>query len=148
MKRVVIGIIGSGFAAELHACAYQKVCGVEVVLKAVSSLDPAAEEFARRYGISAVYEDYHEMLKDPEIDMVDIIAPPCLHADMVMDVVRSKKHVICEKPLTGFFGKGEEELTGSISKGEMYETVRRELDVLKREVEQSGCLFMYAENYI
>lgn len=76
MKRVVIGIIGSGFAAELHACAYQKVCGVEVVLKAVSSLDPAAEEFARRYGISAVYEDYHEMLKDPEIDMVDIIAPP------------------------------------------------------------------------
>ena len=42
MKRVVIGIIGSGFAAELHACAYQKVCGVEVVLKAVSSLDPAA----------------------------------------------------------------------------------------------------------
>lgn len=148
MKRVVIGIIGSGFAAELHACAYQKVCGVEVVLKAVSSLDPAAGEFARRYGISAVYEDYHEMLKDPEIDMVDIIAPPCLHADMVMDVVRSKKHVICEKPLTGFFGKGEEELTGSISKGEMYETVRRELDVLKREVEQSGCLFMYAENYI
>ncbi|MFR2826292.1 MAG: Gfo/Idh/MocA family protein [Enterocloster bolteae] len=105
MKRVVIGIIGSGFAAELHACAYQKVCGVEVVLKAVSSLDPAAEEFARRYGISAVYEDYHEMLKDPEIDMVDIIAPPCLHADMVMDVVRSKKHVICEKPLTGFLEK-------------------------------------------
>lgn len=76
MKKVVIGIIGSGFAAELHACAYQKVCGVEVVLKAVSSLDPKAGEFAKRYGIAAVYEDYHEMLKDPEIDMVDIIAPP------------------------------------------------------------------------
>ncbi|MFR3751874.1 MAG: Gfo/Idh/MocA family protein [Enterocloster sp.] len=137
-----------GLRLSCTACAYQKVCGVEVVPKAVSSLDPAAGEFAGRYGISAVYEDYHEMLKDPEIDMVDIIAPPCLHADMVMDVVRSKKHVICEKPLTGFFGKGEEELTGSISKGEMYETGKAELDVLKREVEQSGCLFMYAENYI
>ena len=32
MKRVVVGIIGSGFAADLHACAYQKVYGVEVVL--------------------------------------------------------------------------------------------------------------------
>ena len=35
MKRIVVGIIGSGFAAELHVCAYQKVCGLEVVIKAV-----------------------------------------------------------------------------------------------------------------
>lgn len=148
MKRVVIGIIGSGFAAELHACAYRKVCGVEVVLKAVSSLDAKAGEFAERNGIAKVYEDYHEMLKDPEIDMIDIIAPPCLHADMVIDVLRSRKHVICEKPLTGFFGKEDEELAGSISKAVMYEAVRKELDVLRCEVEQSGCHFMYAENYI
>ena len=38
------------------------------------------------------------MLKDPEIDMVDIIAPPCLHADMVMDVVRSKNMSFAKSP--------------------------------------------------
>lgn len=148
MKKVVAGIIGSGFAAELHACAYRRVSGVEVVIKAVSSLDPEAGEFAARHGIPRVYEDYHEMLKDPEIEVVDIIAPPCLHADMVAEVVRSKKHVICEKPLTGFFGSGNEERAGDVPKSEMYRQVCARLAGLKAEVEQSGCLFMYAENYI
>lgn len=148
MKRVVAGIIGSGFAAELHVCAYQKVCGLEVVIKAVSSLDPKAGEFAERHGILHVYEDYHRMLQDPEIEVVDIIAPPCLHADMVIDVVRSGKHVICEKPLTGFFGTETEELAGNIPKAQMYEAVYERLVRLKSEVEQSVCRFMYAENYI
>ena len=75
MKKVVVGIIGSGFAADLHACAYQKVYGVEVVMKAVASLAPNAGEFAAAHGIAEVYTDYREMLKDPEIDVVDVIAP-------------------------------------------------------------------------
>lgn len=76
MKRVVVGIIGSGFAADLHACAYQKVYGVEVVMKAVASLAPNAGEFAAAHGIAGVYTDYREMLKDPEIDVIDVVAPP------------------------------------------------------------------------
>ena len=148
MKKVVVGIIGSGFAAELHACAYEKVCGLEVVLKAVSSLDPKAGEFAGRHGIAHVYEDYHKMLEDPEIDVIDIIAPPCLHADMVMDVVRRGKHVICEKPLTGFFGTGNEELAGNVPKARMYEAVCEKLALLEAEVKKSGRRFMYAENYV
>ena len=75
MKRVVVGIIGSGFAADLHACAYQKVYGVEVVLKAVASLAPNAGEFAAAHGMAGVYTDYREMLKDPEIDVIDVVAP-------------------------------------------------------------------------
>lgn len=127
MKKVVVGIIGSGFAAELHACAYEKVCGLEVVLKAVSSLDPKAGEFAGRHGIAHVYEDYHKMLEDPEIDVIDIIAPPCLHADMVMDVVRRGKHVICEKPLTGF--------------------LEQEMRNWPEPYPRSGCMRRYAKNW-
>ena len=59
MKRVVVGIIGSGFAADLHACAYQKVYGVEVVLKAVASLAPNAGEFAAAHGIADA--DLHDL---------------------------------------------------------------------------------------
>lgn len=148
MKKIVVGMIGSGFAAELHACAYRKVYGVEVKIKAVASLDPDVGTFASRFGIPEVHTDYHQMLDDPEIVMVDIIAPPFLHADMVTDVVRSGKHVICEKPLTGFFGRGGEERAGLVPKREMYLDVCERLRRLRAEVEGSGRRFMYAENYI
>lgn len=148
MKRVVIGMIGTGFAAELHISAYKKIYGIEPVIKAVSSLAPDAEDFAKRYGILQVYKDYHKLLEDPEIDVVDIIAPPCLHGDMITDSLRNGKHVICEKPLTGFFGNSDCERVGETSKKEMYAAVHRKAEELRDEVARSGRLFMYAENYI
>ena len=40
MKKVTVGMIGTGFAAALHAEAYQKVYGIEVCVKAAASLAP------------------------------------------------------------------------------------------------------------
>lgn len=148
MKRVVVGMIGTGFAAEMHVAVYRRIYGVEVVLKAVASLAPDAKEFARRAGIGQVYDDYHMLLQDPEIDVIDIVTPPCLHAQMAADTLRSKKHVICEKPLTGFFESWDFEEVGKVPKRQMYEEVHEKAERLKKEVEDSGCLFMYAENYI
>ena len=148
MKKITVGMIGTGFAAALHAEAYQKVYGVEVSIKAAASLSPDAGEFAARYGIGQVYEDYRRLLEDPEIDVVDIISPPCFHAEMISDVLKSGKHVICEKPLTGYFGQPGEENVGNGSKKEMYQAVCEETERLRREIARSGRLFMYAENYI
>ncbi len=141
-------MIGTGFAAEIHMSAYKKIYGVEVVIKAVSSLAPDAEEFARRHEIQNVYEDYHDLLKDWEIQVVDIAAPPWLHEKMIADILKSGKHIICEKPLTGFFGTSDCEKIGEISKKEMYAAVHEKVAKLREMIENSGCLFMYAENYI
>ena len=67
MKKVRIGMIGSGFAARLHAKAYQRVCGVEAELYACSSLSPDLEAFAREFGFRHTLRDYREMLENPEI---------------------------------------------------------------------------------
>ena len=50
MKKVNVGMIGSGFAAILHAESYQLVCGLEVVMKAVASVAPDAQKFADKFG--------------------------------------------------------------------------------------------------
>ena len=148
MKKVNVGMIGSGFASVLHAESYQRVCGLEVVMKAVSSIAPDVQAFADRFGFEKVYTDYREMLRDPEIDVVDIITPPVMHAVMIKDALAAGKHVICEKPLTGYFGEpGEEGPVGKTAKRVMYEKVLAELDDLKKAVESSGRLFMYAENF-
>lgn len=44
-----------------------------------------------------LYEDYREMLRNPEIEMVVIALPLHLHAQATIDALQAGKHVLCEK---------------------------------------------------
>ncbi len=44
-----------------------------------------------------LYEDYKQLLRNPEIEMVVIALPLHLHARVSMDALRAGKHVLCEK---------------------------------------------------
>lgn len=67
---------------------------------AVASPTPGhAEELAGRYGIGATYTDYHDMLSDPQVDIVSITAPNVLHCQITLDAAAAGKHVIVEKPM-------------------------------------------------
>ncbi len=146
INTVTVGMIGSGFAAHLHAVAYQRVFGIVVNFKAVASLDPKVTGFAAEYGIKDIYSDYHEMLRDPELDVIDIVTPPSAHTQMIIDAMDAGKHVICEKPLTACF---ETQRDGkSISCVEMFNTVTEQLQRLQEKVLSSKKQFMYAENWI
>ncbi|KUK13919.1 MAG: Gfo/Idh/MocA family oxidoreductase [Synergistetes bacterium] len=150
-KPVTIGIVGSGYASQLHLNGYRKVSGVPVRIKAIADIvEDKARRMAEIYGIENVFSDYRRILDDEEIDVVDICTPPFLHPVMVRESLEAGKHVICEKPLTGYFGReGDKEPIGiNVSKKEMYEYVLKEIDDLKKVVEKSDRLFMYAENYI
>ena len=150
MNPIRVGLIGSGFVAELHMNAYQRVYGVDAVVKAVVSRGDHVLEFARRRRIPTVYRDYRELLKDDEIDVVDICTPAVLHAPMIVEAMAAGKHVICEKPFTGYFGQaGDPAPIGRcLSKEVMYERVMAEMATTKARMEASGQLFMYAENWV
>ena len=45
------------------------------------------------------FNDYDEMLKDPEIDLVSVCVPSGLHADLAIRALRAGKHVLVEKPM-------------------------------------------------
>ncbi|MGC3969537.1 MAG: Gfo/Idh/MocA family oxidoreductase [Pirellulales bacterium] len=45
------------------------------------------------------YSDWREMLKDPNVDTVDICLPPALHAEVAVAAMAAGKHVIVEKPI-------------------------------------------------
>lgn len=59
----------------------------------------AAREKARLVS-AKTYTDYHEMLKDPKIDAVDICLPHFLHGKVALDALEAGKHVMVEKPFT------------------------------------------------
>lgn len=62
--------------------------------------DPdAARDAAARYGFERSTADWRAAVADPEIDVVDIVTPNDLHAEMVEAAAAAGKHIICEKPL-------------------------------------------------
>ena len=150
MKRVTVGIVGSGFAAEIHARVMQKVYGLFVHIKAVTSPSSRAETFAARFQIPDVYHSLDEMLSDPAIDVIDLCVPPYLNDRFIEKIIRAGKHIICEKPLTGYFGRtGETGLIGkTVPKREMYHFVMEELQNLQELLRTTGTVFCYAENWV
>jgi predicted dehydrogenase len=149
VKPVVIGTVGAGYAACLHGNGYEKVSGVPVHLKTVCDLKlELAQKVKERYGYEQAISDYKAMLADPEIDIIDIVTPPFLHCSMAIQAMRAGKHVICEKPLTGYFGAPGEENVGTTPKARMYQEIIRTMDELKAVIDETGKKFMYAENFV
>ena len=150
MKTINVGLIGSGFVAELHMYAYKRVYGVDARVAAVVSRGDHVEAFAKKHGICQTHRDYPTLLADPVIDVVDICTPPALHAEMIVGAMRAGKHVICEKPFTGYFGQaGDQKPIGKhVPKSVMYQRVMAEMEQTRAVIEASGRLFMYAEDWI
>jgi predicted dehydrogenase len=106
---VNIGIIGLGGIAGAHVAAYNTLANARVTARC--DRDPAraagtaggitinigAGETAT--GAARVYTDYRELLRDPEVEAVDICLPTDLHAEVAVAALQAGKHVLCEKPM-------------------------------------------------
>jgi len=97
--KVKVGIIGSGFEADIHAASFKILPEEAEVVAVASPTKGHPEELAKKYGIPRVFHDYRDMLKEKDIEMVTINAPNALHCAMTRDIAQAGKHVVCEKPL-------------------------------------------------
>ena len=105
MAKIRIGLAGCGFVSELHMHAYRRVYGVDVEVRAVAARGDHVVEFARRHQIPTAYRSFRDLIADADIDVIDICTPPNLHTSMIVDAMQAGKHVICEKPFAGYFGR-------------------------------------------
>ncbi len=97
MRRVRFGIIGAGNVSLIHAKSISEIGNAELV--AVSSrAEEKALRLAKKFK-SEYYSDFHEMLKRNDIDAVCVLTPSGTHAKIGIEVARSGKHVIVEKPI-------------------------------------------------
>jgi len=99
MKPVRIGLLGSGFIADLHAHAIRMIPGEMEAVAVASPSKGKAAKFARSRGIPAAYTSLDEMLAQADVDAVAIGIPNDKHCWACETIARAGKHVICEKPL-------------------------------------------------
>lgn len=101
-----IGLLGAGFMGRAHANAWLSAGRffdlprrLERVGCAARTLEEA-EPFAARWGWKRATDDYHDLLRDDAVDLIDIVTPNNMHAGMAIDALAAGKHVACEKPLS------------------------------------------------
>jgi predicted dehydrogenase len=150
MAKIRVGLVGCGFVSELHMYAYKRVYGVDAEVTAVAARGDHVLAFAQKHQIRTTYRDFRALIADREIDVVDICTPPALHAEMIVAAVQAGKHVICEKPFSGYFGRaGDKTPIGKhVPKSLMYERVMEEMAKTCAAIKASGRLFMYAEDWV
>lgn len=98
MSGTGFGICGAGMISGLHADALKNSSKGE--LTAICDLsEERAGKLAEKFAPSAtLHTSFDEMLKDPAVDVVDIVTPNHMHTDFVLKAAAAGKHVLCEKP--------------------------------------------------
>lgn len=99
MRKIKVGVIGTGFIGPAHIEAMRRLGYIDVV--ALADVD---EETARRkadmLSIETCYGDYRKLLANEEIEVVHVCTPNNMHYPMSKEALMAGKHVVCEKPLS------------------------------------------------
>jgi len=94
---VKIAIVGAGGMGNVHYLNYQYVDECEVVAIVGNAQNDI--DHAKAWKLP-LYKSIDELMEHEEVDAIDVCTPTFLHYDHVMQALKYKKDVICEKPLT------------------------------------------------
>ncbi|KZX15010.1 scyllo-inositol 2-dehydrogenase [Methanobrevibacter cuticularis] len=94
---VNVGVIGVGAMGYNHARVYYRLENVNLI--GVSDVsERTLNKVSKKYDAIG-YNNYDDLLKNPEIEVVSICVPTTHHFKVVMDAIEHGKHVLVEKPI-------------------------------------------------
>jgi predicted dehydrogenase len=149
MERTLLrsGIAGSGFAARFHYEALLRVFSVKVEISgAYSPTREKLEQFTGPRKLKAC-NSIEDLIDN--VDVVHVCTPPSTHEPIVISALEKNKHVIVEKPFTGYFGDGSAGFSGD--KFPREKGMEHALASIRRMIEaekKSKGKILYAENWI
>ena len=92
-----VGLIGCGFMGQMHANCYKNIEGVKVV--AFADIRPEKASALAEGSDAAIFGDGKELIKNADVDVIDICLPTFLHAEYAMLAMEKVKYVFVEKPV-------------------------------------------------
>jgi predicted dehydrogenase len=112
---IKIGIVGLGGMGTVHYHNYQYIDNCKVAAAVCNSEN--SKNKSKEFGIIP-YENIESMVKNENIDVIDICLPTYLHKDYVMEALNFHKHVIVEKPIA-LHAKDAEEIFDLAEKNDL-----------------------------
>jgi predicted dehydrogenase len=98
MHPIQVAIVGCGRISDLHALGYRDRDDARIA--AVCDTDERrARSKAQAWGVDKIYRTLDQVLADPSIELVELLVPHHLHADMTVAVCEAGKHVSVQKPM-------------------------------------------------
>lgn len=146
-KAIRVGIVGARFAARFHWEGLSRVHGVPVQVVGVTSKTAAARDaFAKEKKI----EPYATLADLCEVaDVIDLCTPPASHESLAVQALALGKHIIIEKPFTGYFGVGVSEFRGNVfPKKDMLQETLESCKRILAAAAATGKKVCYAENWV
>jgi len=146
-KRVRTGIVGTGFSATFHFEALRKVYGTEVELIGAHSQDAEkGPQYCQERGIR-FFDSLDALIA--EVDVIHVCVPPQSHEAVSVAALKAGKNVICEKPLTGYFGDGSDDFHWDrADKRVALADALASVDRLIEAERNSAGRLLYAENWV
>ncbi len=95
--KLQVAVLGCGGISAVHIAALMDMPEVEIA--AVCDIRPERAQAAAEKTGAKAYDNWHEVVILPEIDVVHICAPHYLHAPMAIAALNHGKNVLTEKPM-------------------------------------------------
>ena len=93
-----VAVIGAGIMGNAHAGAVLADARARLIGFASVPID-GARALAAKYGAPVATDDYRELLKRSDVDLVVIATPDHLHTEIAIATARAGKAFLVEKPL-------------------------------------------------
>lgn len=151
MDVVRIGMVGARYGATVHLQSLAPLRGTQVQVTGICSKSrESAETCARRWNIPFATDDLAVLLDRADVDAVDLCVPTALHHSFVIRAAEAGKHVIVEKPLTGYFGEpGDPDPIGErVPRAKMLAGARKNVAAVLEAVRRNRVTLGYAENWV
>lgn len=98
-KKLNIGIIGIGEYGRFLIETYKSLSQINI--EAIADTNKKAlTDSSKKYHIKNYYQNYQELLKNKDIDIVVVSTPPGSHYKISKESLLAGKHVLCEKPIS------------------------------------------------
>lgn len=98
MDVVRLGIVGTGNIAQLNVAGYLEHPQCEIVA-VCDAREDKARAAASAWDVARVYTSLDDLLRDDDVDAVEILTPTHVHAEHVLAAIAAGKHVSCQKPI-------------------------------------------------
>ncbi|MEK3721633.1 Gfo/Idh/MocA family protein [Paenibacillus sp. FSL H8-0034] len=100
MTRLKVGLIGLGEVAQIIHLPVLETLVERFEIAALCDVSPGVlQAMGARYRVTRLYEDYLELVREPDLDVIFVLNSNEYHTDCTLAALQHGKHVLIEKPM-------------------------------------------------